>query len=214
MEEWSKRGIRMRQENKVPVITILLVAINVLVFAYIEFVGSSEDTGFMLQMGASYEPYITENHEYYRLITHFFLHFGVEHLMNNMVSLLVLGYSLENVLGRVRYLFLYFFSGIFAGISSFAYTYACVPAGEEPVSCGASGAIYGLMGALLVLLIIGNRGRGTQVPRYLLFIGLSLYSGIQDKSIDNAAHIGGFVTGFVICLIMCRKKKMEVNYEG
>jgi rhomboid protease GluP len=215
MEECNMKVICMKQEMKIPVMTIILVAVNVLVFAYVELAGSSEDVEFMLQMGASYEPYITGNHEYYRLITHCFLHYGVDHLMNNMISLLVLGYSLENVLGRWRYLFLYLFSGILAGISSLVYVYACTPAGQEPVSCGASGAIYGLMGALLVLLIIGNRGhRSTQVPRYLLFIGISLYSGIQDKSIDNAAHIGGFLTGFLVCLMMCHKKKMEVYYES
>ena len=71
------------------------------------------------------------------------------------------------------------------------------------------------MGALLVLLIKGGKGQDrTQIPRYILFLGLSLYSGIQDTSIDNAAHVGGFLAGFVICLIMCRKKRMEVNYES
>ncbi|HAP19972.1 MAG TPA: rhomboid family intramembrane serine protease [Lachnospiraceae bacterium] len=203
----------MRTEYKIPIITIILAVLNVLVYFYIEMKGSSYDSEFMIQMGAIYEPLVVENHEYYRLITHFFLHFGFDHLINNMVSLLVLGYALENVIGRTRYAVIYFLSGILAGVSSIVYNVFVT--GEYTVSCGASGAIYGLMGALLVLLIWGNRGhRSSEVPRYLVFIGLSLYSGIQDTSIDNAAHIGGFIAGILICLIMTRKKRMEVSYES
>lgn len=203
----------MRLENKIPIITIILVAVNVLIYFYVEIKGSSYDSDFLIQMGAIYEPLVVENHEFYRLITHFFLHFGFDHLVNNMVSLLVLGYSLENVIGRVRYAGLYFLSGFLAGVSSIVYNVFVT--GEYTVSCGASGAIYGLMGALLVLLIWGNRGhRSSEVPRYLVFIGLSLYSGIQDTSIDNAAHIGGLIAGVFICLIMTRKKRMEVSYES
>lgn len=204
----------MRQEKKIPVITLLLLALNVAVYLYTEWMGSSSDTAFMLDMGASYEPYIIEEHEYYRLITHFFLHYGWDHLFNNMVSLLILGYSLENVLGRLRYTVVYFLSGVLAGICSVACTYYITPE-NAAVSCGASGAVYGLMGALLVLLITSRPGeRSSTVPRYILFIGLSLYSGMQDQSIDNAAHIGGFVSGFLICLIIGRKKHREVRYES
>ncbi|MCH5251559.1 MAG: rhomboid family intramembrane serine protease [Lachnospiraceae bacterium] len=203
----------MREKNIIPVITIVLAAINVLVYVFVEWFGSSYDTGFMMKMGAIYEPLILEDHEYYRLITHFFLHFGFDHLLHNMVSLLILGCTLERVMGKVKYFVLYFLSGILAGVTSIVYN--VVVGNEYVVSCGASGAIYGLTGALLVLLIIGNRNRGTsEVTRYLLFIGLSLYSGIRDTSIDNAAHIGGFITGFLICLIMSRKKRMEVTYES
>ncbi len=203
----------MQEKGRIPIITIILVAINVIVYGYVEYHGSSYDAEFMIQMGAAYEPAIVEGHEYYRLITHFFLHFGWDHLVNNMISLLVLGYALESVLRPLRFVILYFLSGILAGLASIVYN--VIIGNEYVVSAGASGAIYGLMGALLVLLILGNRGRrSTQIPRYLLFIGLSLYSGMQDTSIDNAAHIGGFVTGFLLCLIMSRRKHMEVNYEN
>ena len=204
----------VREEQiKVPVVTIALLLINVLVYACVEWTGSSYDTEHMIEMGAISEPLILENHEYYRLVTHFFLHFGAEHLVNNMISLLVLGYAIEQVLGKVRYIILYFLSGILAGVTSIVDN--VVAGSEYTVSCGASGAIYGLTGALLMLLILGNRGRRTsEVPRYLVFIALSLYSGMVDESIDNAAHIGGLVTGFVICLIMAKKKQMEVSYES
>ena len=202
----------MSRENKIPVMTLLLVFINVAVYLYVEFSGSSYDTEHMIQMGAVYDPLVLQNHEFFRLITHFFLHFGFDHLFNNMISLLILGYSLEQVTGRVRFLILYFLSGILAGVASIVYN---IYIGQETVSCGASGAIYGLMGALLVLLIVGNRGRlSSEVPRYLLYIGISIYSGMQDPSIDNAAHVGGFVAGVLICLVMTRFARMEVSYES
>lgn len=71
------------------------------------------------------------------------------------------------------------------------------------------------MGALLVMLVVGNRGRlSSEVPRYILYLAISLYSGEQDPTIDNAAHIGGFVAGAVICLCMTRFIRMEVSYES
>ena len=183
----------MDRNKKIPLVTLILLGVNVLVFFFVEFQGSSYDSDFMIRMGALYDPLFLQDHEFYRLITHFFLHFGFDHLFNNMVSLLILGYSLEQIMGRVRFVSIYFLSGILAGIASIVYN---IYIGQESVSCGASGAIYGLMGALLVMLIVGNRGRfSTEVPRYLLYIAISIYSGIQDSNIDNAAHIGGFVAG-------------------
>lgn len=202
----------MKRSNKVPLMTLLLLAANVLVYFYVEIQGSSYNGDFMIQMGAIYDPLVIQNHEFYRLITHFFLHFGFEHLFNNMISLLILGYSLEQVMGKGRFISLYFLSGILAGITSIVYN---MYVGQETISCGASGAIYGLMGALLVMLVVGSRGRfSSEVPRYLLYIGISIYSGMQDTSIDNAAHIGGFVAGVLICLIMSRFVRMEVSYES
>lgn len=202
----------METKNRIPVMTLLLILINVVVYLYVEFHGSSYDAEYMIKMGAVYEPYIVQRHEYYRLITHFFLHFGFDHLFNNMISLLILGYSLEKVTGKIRFLILYFLSGILAGIVSLAYNLSMA---QESVSCGASGAIYGLMGALLVMLVVGNRGRlSSEVPRYILYLAISLYSGMQDPTIDNAAHVGGFVAGAVICLCMTRFIRMEVSYES
>lgn len=202
----------MNRSRKIPLITFILLAINVLVYAYVEFFGSVYDSEYMLNAGALYEPLLVEKHQYYRLITHFFLHFGFDHLVNNMVSLLVLGYSLEMEMGKVRFIILYFLSGILAGITSIVYN---IYVGQESISCGASGAIYGLMGALLIMLIVGNRGKfSSEVPRYLLYIGISIYSGMQDENIDNAAHVGGFVAGVLVCLIMSRFFRMEVSYES
>ena len=186
----------VREQQPLPIVTILLVLINVVVYLYTEWKGSSLDAEFMIDMGAMYEPAFIEGHEYYRIITHFFLHFGLEHLANNMISLLVLGYTLEQDIGRIRYLNLYL--------------------GENVVSCGASGAIYGLMGALLMLLI-KNRKRIVRgdIMRFGVYLLLSLYSGMQDTGIDNTAHISGVVAGFILCgIIYRRKNQTEVRIGG
>lgn len=189
------------QKSYIPVVTILLVAANVIVYFYTEMTGSSLEVNHMIEMGAMYEPLFARGGEYYRILTHFFLHFGAEHLGNNMISLIVLGYAIEGKIGKIRFLILYFVSGILAGFSSIVYN--IITANETVVSCGASGAIYGLLGALVVILIIKRKGIKRELPRFLLFLLLSAYSGMQDATIDGAAHIGGLVTGFIACGLMC-----------
>ena len=119
----------METKNRIPVMTLLLILINVVVYLYVEFHGSSYDAEYMIKMGAVYEPYIVQRHEYYRLITHFFLHFGFDHLFNNMISLLILGYSLEKVTGKIRFLILYFLNigrNCFTSVQSVNGTGKCI----------------------------------------------------------------------------------------
>ena len=120
------------------------------VFMFLTLIGRTEDAVFMLEHGAMYEPYITEGHEYYRIISSLFLHFGISHLLNNMVMLGALGWNLEMEVGRVRFLLIYFISGIGGNFISL---YSNIVHKENVVSAGASGAVFGLMGALLLSLI-------------------------------------------------------------
>lgn len=101
----------MSRSRKIPLITFVLLAVNVLVYGYVEFSGSVYDSEFMLNAGALYEPLLIQKHQYYRLITHFFLHFGFDHLVNNMVSLLILGYSLEMEMGKSPFYYFIFSLG-------------------------------------------------------------------------------------------------------
>ena len=195
------------KQGKIPVFTFIVVAVNVLAYAVSEIYGSSLDSEHMIRMGAMYEPAFVEGQEYYRIITSFFLHFGAEHLVNNMISLIVLGFALEHAIGKGWFGLIYLGAGLFSGAVSVWYH---ISEGLQVVSCGASGAIYGLMGALLALLLIYNRRNlRREIPRFSLYILISLYSGAQDPGIDNAAHVGGFVGGFILCIIMCIVKRFQ-----
>ena len=178
---------------------------NVAVFFILTMFGDTEDAVFMLQHGAMYEPYIIEGHEYYRIFTCLFLHFGITHLLNNMVLLGALGWNLELEIGKVRFVIIYFASGIIGNIVSLFYDLTL----EQPaVSAGASGAIFGLMGALLYV-VIANRGRlGRLSGRgMLVMVILSLYFGLTSTGVDNLAHIGGLVSGFLLAVLLYRRKQ-------
>ena len=98
--------------------TVILVAINVVVFLLLSLKGMTEDGMFLLQHGAMYVPYITEEGEYYRIFTSMFLHFGFDHLLNNMVVLAAVGWNLEYELGGLKFLILYLLSGLGGNVLS------------------------------------------------------------------------------------------------
>ena len=100
----------MEELKKAPV-TVFLILANILVFTAVEFTGGSEDTMHMLQCGAAYTPAIMQG-EYYRIFTSMFLHFGPQHLGNNMLVLFVLGGRLERTVGKLKYLLIYLLGGM------------------------------------------------------------------------------------------------------
>ena len=98
--------------------TILLIAINVIVFFALSFFGMTEDAEYMLEHGAMYVPYMLEGEGYYRLFTSMFLHFGIDHLANNMVMLGAIGWNLEYEIGKIKFLIIYLGSGLAGDILS------------------------------------------------------------------------------------------------
>ena len=90
--------------QKKAVCTIGIAAVNVIVFLLLSFGGRTEDGMYMLEHGAMYVPYVVEYKEYYRLFTCIFLHFGFSHLMNNMLTLVVVGWNVEMFVGKARFL--------------------------------------------------------------------------------------------------------------
>ncbi len=192
--------------------TTVIIVINVAVFLILSLFGDTEDAVFMLQHGAMYEPMVTQQHEFYRIFTSMFLHFGITHLLNNMVLLGALGWNLELEIGKMRFLIIYLVSGIGGNLLSL---YFGISAETYAVSAGASGAIFGLMGALLYV-VIANRGRlGRLSGRGMLFmVILSLYFGFTSSGVDNWAHIGGLITGFVMAVILYRRKNSYGDSYG
>ena len=191
--------------------TASLIIINIIVFLVVDFTGGSENTAHMMRCGAAYTPLIVEGGEWYRLVTAVFLHFGINHLLNNMVVLGVLGERLEILMNRVSFLLLYFAAGIGGNLLSMALE---MRSGEYAVSAGASGVVFGMMGAILYILI-RNRGAvlDLSMKRMLIMVGLSVYLGFADAGVDNAAHIGGLVCGFLAAVILYHPKK-HVHKQG
>lgn len=197
--------------NKMPeaICTVILIAINCAVFIILTFLGNTEDVMFMLGHGAMFEPLILQQNEYYRLLTSLFLHFGITHLLNNMLMLGALGWNLELETGKIRFLIIYFVSGIAGNIVSLIHNSIL---GEAVASAGASGSIFGLMGALLYVVIVNKGKIGNISGRGMLFmIVLSLYFGLTSTGVDNAAHIGGLLTGFLFSVILYRRKKRDIS---
>ena len=193
----------------------VLIAVNVLYFLYLETAGSTGDVFFMYQKGAMEAAAVLKDHEYYRLFTAMFMHFGINHLINNMLVLFVIGDNLERALGHVKYLILYLCCGIGAGWISLYF--------QEPdvltVSAGASGAIFGVIGGLLYAVAV-NKGRleDLSTRQLVVMIAFSLYFGFTSVGIDNAAHISGLVLGILFGGILDRKPRKkkwngEIDYE-
>lgn len=189
--------------SAVPAMTFSLAAINVIAFFVLELMGDTLDTEFMMQIGAVYPDLLAKKGEYWRLFTATFMHFGFEHLLNNMLILLCAGAILERALGHVKYLILYLCAGIGGSTLSFL---QMLRSGDYAVSAGASGAIFGIVGALL-WIVIRHRGRyETLTGKGLVFmIVITLYYGISTGGIDNWGHIGGLAMGFLLGALLYRK---------
>jgi len=184
--------------NKVYFITPLLIYINLGIFLIMVIMASDFayfQDDFLLHWGANYEP-LVHNGEWWRLLTCTFIHGGLLHIVNNMVALFFAGIFLEPMLGRIKFLALYLLTGILASATSIWWS-------DTNISVGASGAIFGLYGFFVAILLTKVYPIKTPKPfliSILIFIGINLLLGLTGN-IDNAAHIGGLLSGFVIGLI-------------
>ena len=208
----KERSRRARPKRYFGVCNLSIVAANVIVFIVLSILGSTTDSLFMLKHGAMYAPWVIEKGEYYTIFTSMFLHFGYTHLFNNMIVLFVLGNTLERTVGGGKYLVIYFGGGIAGNLLSL---YTSLKIMDNAVSAGASGAIFAVVGALLYILI-RNKGKLAElnVVSLLLMVGVTLYYGFVNTGIDNSAHIGGLIGGFVLGALLYRKNKSGVNVHA
>ncbi len=174
------------------IITNILIGICVILF-FITFIASKgeSDALSLLKYGASYAPFVKSGGIHtIRLITCAFLHAGIIHLLFNMYSLYIIGTQLENYVGRIKFLSIYLLSAISGSMMSCIFS--------NSVSVGASGAIFGLLGALLYFgyhyrLYLGSVLKNQIIP----LIIINLMFGFLVSGIDNAAHIGGLIGGYL-----------------
>lgn len=165
----------------------------------------------MYTKGAMFAPAVLEDGEYYRLLTAMFMHFGIRHIMNNMLVLFVIGDNLERALGHVKYLIFYLLCGIGSNwVSMMAH-----PADTMTVSAGASGAIFGVVGGLLYV-VTANRGQleDLNTRQLVIMIFFSLYLGYTSTGVDNIAHLSGLVIGFVLAIILYHRPARDRWADG
>lgn len=188
-------------------ITLSLVGINTFIFFVMDLTGGTENWIYMLEHGAAYGPAILENKENYRFFTAMFLHFGVEHLFSNMLTLIFLGDMLEKMIGKVRFLLIYILGGLAGNILSLAREIA---KGEFALSAGASGAIFAVLGAL-VFLVLRHRGKipGISSKRLVFISLLALADGFVSTGVDYMAHLGGMVAGFVLAALLVGNMRLK-----
>ena len=140
--------------------------------------------------------------EYWRLLTSVFLHSGLYHLGSNLIAQVFLGNAVERNLGHIKYLILYIVSGVGGNIISVLYDRA---QGVNTYSVGASGAVFGVMGALIVLIIKGRkklRTGSSMLVRAGFAVFYAVYAGFRTPYTDNAAHLGGLAFGIALGVLL------------
>jgi rhomboid protease GluP len=191
-------------------VTPALIGANVLMFVVATALGGGvliSDPAVMIRLGTDYTP-LTLSGQWWRLLTSTFLHFGLLHIALNMWALYVNGLVAERIFGSVRYLAIYLVAGVSGSVASLLW---------HPVvnGAGASGAIFGILGALLAFFLLRKGGLPASVVKAQrasagVFVVYSLLYGVRG-GIDNAAHLGGLVAGFVMGLILARPLNVERN---
>lgn len=174
-----------------PFMSAMLAAANIVVFLLCQLPGNT-----LYGRGCLSAFEIVARGEYGRILWAMFLHADVSHLFNNMIILFFMGAMIEKEIGHFPFAGIYLVSGIGGNLLSLA---GKIVGGDWAVSLGASGAVFGLDGLLLALVLFSPRRIENITPlRVVLMICLSLYSGFTGGNVDNLAHIGGLLTGFVL----------------
>jgi rhomboid protease GluP len=205
---------RLTRLSPTAYVTPALVVINALVFLYTVWRGAdlmTPDDRLMILLGSDYGP-MTTTGEWWRVITSMFIHFGVPHVALNMWALWDTGKLAERLYGSRHFLLLYMLAGICGSVASVSW---------NPLvnSAGASGAIFGVFGALLAFVVNKKAGVPASIMRQhrsstLGFIAYNLFYGFLNTRIDNAAHIGGLAGGFVFGWLLSRPLTEEARSES
>lgn len=188
----------VKRMKNIPYITIILIAINCVVF-YFTYMKSGM-YGDWSERYANAWQLTFDLEEYYRLFTCMFLHYGFNHLVSNMFVLGILGWKIEMLVGRIKFTVIYILSGIGASLASAYYN---MYMDEVVLSAGASGAVYGILGLLVAVAIKERNAGGYIVSGNIGIVAVLLVlDGITDEGIDWMAHLGGLVVGLALGMLI------------
>lgn len=180
-----------------PVSTAILILCVILYFVE-QANGHPENTDTAIRSGALYTPLVKRG-QYWRLVSACFVHFGVWHIIANMYSLYALGPSLETFLGSFPFAVLYLGSGIGGNLVT---VLRDEKRGSAGVSAGASGAIFGLMGAFLVIALDPRYRALVSLRSLLVTLAVNLVYGAANRRINQWAHLGGLLSGMIITFVL------------
>ncbi len=197
--------------RRLPATTVVwaIIAINVAVYAATELAGGSTNRRVLLEFGAKVNPLIAQG-EYWRLFTCAFLHVGLTHLLFNMFALMSFGRLAEMIFGHARFLAIYIVGALSGSLFSYLFS--------SSVSAGASGAIFGVAGALSMFYV---RNRGVQavagqgeLSGMVVMLAINGVFGFIQPNIDNWAHLGGLIGGAFIGAVLSPRIAWVVDEEG
>ena len=190
--EKRKKDFEIKFKAQTPWLTYIIIAFNIIMYGLLQLVAMKTGTAYEQQLepfGAKVNNLIMEG-QYWRFFAPMFLHADIVHLAVNCYSIYIIGSQVEKIFGRGRFLAIYFVSGFIGAVASFAFSLNS--------SVGASGAIFGLVGAMLYFSLrrpaLLKSSYGANLITMLV---INLAYGFMNKRIDNHAHIGGFVGGFL-----------------
>ena len=202
------RGLALPGADGKVVITWLLLAINIGVWLLMQLAGGflRTDADLLLRFGAMFGPLIATG-EYWRFFTAMFLHAGLIHLFFNCFALFIFGRLVEGVYGHTRFTTIYLLAGLSGGVLSYMFNRAAI-------AVGASGAIFGILGALAAYFVVHRDTFGEMGRRNLTGLAtiaaVNLAIGLLIPNIDNWAHLGGLAGGFVMGLALAPRYMYEL----
>ena len=203
-------GLTLPGADSKVVITWLLLAINIIIWLVMQLVGGflNQDADLLLRFGAMFGPLIATG-EYWRLFTAMFLHAGLIHLFFNCFGLFIFGRLVEGVYGHLRFTATYLLAGLSGGVLSYLFN-------RTAIAVGASGAIFGILGALAAYFVVHRTSMGEMGRRNLTGLvaiaAVNLAIGILIPGIDNWAHMGGLAGGFLMGLALAPRYSYETIY--
>lgn len=190
-------------------LTFILIGLNVLIYLIVALQGTNflqPGARELVKFGANFAPLTIGHLEVWRLLTSMFLHGSLMHLAINMYSLYSVGSMVEILCGRKKYLVIYLVCGLAGSLASVG---ANMLRSRPGISIGASGAVFGIYGFFLLLMwlrkdLVHPSARRQILQSGAIFIGINLFLGFMSPGIDNAAHIGGLISGLFASLILAR----------
>ncbi|MFH5836673.1 rhomboid family intramembrane serine protease [Proteiniclasticum sp. C24MP] len=201
-----KVAVKQKMTLRSMAVTFTLMILNIVIYTFtaIKSGGLDIDIFVLIRYGAKVNELIQAG-AYYRLFTSAFLHADFMHVLFNMYALFALGRIVEEFMGKWKMLGIYCFSAVTGGMLSYLYT--------PNVAVGASGAIFGLLGAILVITLFGKKkSMKSMFSRIMIVLAINLFSGFTSSNIDNFGHIGGLLGGIVItALILLLSRRPKEN---